>query len=347
MGTGRSVSCVSAGLAAACFSLFAQAHHSTLGVYDRGNIIEIEGTITNVMWRNPHPSYDVDVTGSDGSTVQWRVETGAISTLRLRGLEESFIEVGDWVRLAGESSTRGLPELYARNMLLADGREVLISATSRPRWTQGDPSRLFQAEFDQSRVEQARREADGIFRVWTSVFGDPNSFPMYSAGDYPLTERGAALKAAWVPRESPYIQCGRKGMVYVMQTPYPIEFEPQGEDIAIRFEEFGALRTIHMYETQIPESAPYTRQGYSIGRWEEESLVVETERIDFPHFYGDGTPQSRSLRTIERFRVSDDETRLAYEIRVEDPDMFPEPMEFSKYWAWKPEIDLEPFECEL
>jgi hypothetical protein len=323
------------------------AHHSTLGVYDVNNVIEIEGTVTEVVWRNPHPTYGVAVTDNAGNTVEWQVETGAISTLRLRGLERDFIQVGDWVRMAGEASSRNRPELFARNLLLPDGREVLISASSRPRWSRGDPSRLFQATFDQSQVAQARREASGIFRVWTSVFGDPDSFPLYGAGEYPLTERGRELKAAWDPRESPYLTCGTKGMPYVMVTPYPISFEPRGDDIAIRFEEFDALRMIHMDGEPMPAAEPFTAQGYSTGRWEGDTLVVETQRIDSPHLYGDGTPQSRAMRTTERFTMSADESRLDYELHVEDPEIFTTPMDFDRYWAWRPEIGLEPFTCEL
>lgn len=38
---------------------------------------------------------------------------------------------------------------------------------------------------------------------------------MYTAGnDWPLTPRGVELKETWVPRESPYIRCGRKGMTF-------------------------------------------------------------------------------------------------------------------------------------
>jgi hypothetical protein len=322
------------------------AHHSTLGVYDVDNVVEIEGTVTAVRWQNPHPTYSVAV-ADNGGTVEWRVETGAISTLRLRGLERDFIQVGDWVRMAGEASNRGRPELFARNLLLPDGREVLISASSRPRWSRGDPSRLFEPEFDQRLAEQARREADGIFRVWTSVFGDTDSFPLYGAADYPMTERGAELKSAWDPRTSPYLTCGTKGMPYVMVTPYPIKLERRGEDIAIRFEEFNATRIIHMDGARTPDDEPFSPLGYSAGRWDGDVLVVETDRIDSPHFYGDGTPQSRAMRTVERFETSSDGSRLDYALHVEDPEIFSRPMDFDRYWAWKPEIGLEPFECEL
>jgi hypothetical protein len=322
------------------------AHHSTFGVYDAKRIVEIEGVITSVRWRNPHPSYTVAVVDEQGRTVEWQVETGAISALRLRGLDREVMKVGDRVRLAGEGSPRGRSELFARNLLREDGQEVLLSASSRPRWSEGNPERLFKAPIDEGIAEQARREARGIFRVWTSVLGDPKSFPLYGAQEYPLTERGKQLKAAWDPRASPYARCGEKGMPYVMVTPYPLAFVQEGENIVIRFEEFDVRRLIHMNAGAPPTAESFSLQGFSTGRWEGNTLVVETTRIDSPHFYGDGTPQSRAMRTVERFTLDAEGTRLGYHLRVEDPEIFTEPMEFTRYWAWRPEIALQPFGCD-
>ncbi len=135
-------------------------------------------------------------------------------------------------------------------------------------------------------------------------------------------------------------------MPYVMVTPYPIKFERRGNDIAVRFEEFDILRIIHMEEDHVPESESFSPQGYSIGRWEGNSLVVETAHIDSLHFYGDGTPQSRAMKTYEKFTLSQDETRLDYELVADDSEIFLVPVELGRYWAWKPEIALEPFPCE-
>ena len=102
----------------------ALAHHSSIGIYDTTRLIEVEGVVTSVLWRNPHPAYTLAVEDENGETVEWRIEAGSISTLRVLGIDRDFIAVGDRVTLAGEPSMRGRPELFARNMLLADGREA-------------------------------------------------------------------------------------------------------------------------------------------------------------------------------------------------------------------------------
>ena len=119
------------------------AHHSSVGIYDTTRLIEVEGTVTAVRWRNPHPSYTLAVTDENGATVDWYIEAGSISTLRVMGIHRDFIEVGDHVTLAGEPSMRGRPELFARNILLEDGREALLSAGSDPYWSEGASGRLF------------------------------------------------------------------------------------------------------------------------------------------------------------------------------------------------------------
>ena len=106
--------------------LLTNGHHSSAGLFDHDNMVEIQGVITSVRWRNPHPEYTAAVEDENGNTVDWRIETGSVSTLRLRGVDRDFIQVGDRVRLAGASSLRGLPEMFAENMLLDDGREVLL-----------------------------------------------------------------------------------------------------------------------------------------------------------------------------------------------------------------------------
>jgi Family of unknown function (DUF6152) len=119
----------------------AHAHHSSVGIYGK-EMVEIEGVVTAMRWQNPHASYTVAVRGENGQTVDWHVETSSVSTLRLRGIDRDFIKVGDRVHLAGLSSLRSLPEMFAQNMLLDDGREVLLRAVAKPYWPAGQSGNL-------------------------------------------------------------------------------------------------------------------------------------------------------------------------------------------------------------
>ena len=325
----------------------AHGHHSSIGIYDEENLVDIEGVVTSVRWRNPHPSYTIAVGDDNGETVEWQIETGSVSTLRLRGVDRDFIQVGDRVRLAGQSSLRGLPEMFAQNLLLDDGREVLLRAVSKPYWPAGLRGDLYERETDAARADEGRRTADGIFRIWSPIFHDPEAYPLYGSGVSPLTESAQALKAQWDPRASPYSGCQPKAMPYIMGTAYPIQFEPRGEDLLIRIEEFDLQRLIHMnaLRSSIPDS--YSLLGYSRGRWDGETLIVETEKVEAAILYGDGTPQSRAIQLVERFEMNAAQDRLNYQLSITDPESFTETLDFTRYWVWQPDIRLQPYDCGI
>ena len=323
----------------------AQSHHSSIGIYDEENLVEIEGVVMSVRWRNPHPSYVVAVTDDNGQMVDWQIETGSVSTLRLRGVDKDFIQVGDQVRLAGQSSLRGRPEMFASNMLLDNGEEVLLRAISKPYWPAGLSGTLYERGVDEEWAEEGRRAADGIFRVWSPRFDDPEAYPLYSSGITSLTETAQALKAEWDPRNSPFMRCQPKAMPYIMGSAYPLEFIVQGDDLLIRIEEFDTERLVHMNapRSSIPDA--HSRLGYSRGRWDGETLIVETEKIEASVLYTDGTPQSNAIQLVERFDMNEAGDRLNYRLTITDPEIFTETLNFGRYWVWQPDIRIQPYDC--
>jgi hypothetical protein len=319
-------------------------HHSSIGIYDEANLVEIEGVVTAVHWRNPHASYSVAVTNASGATVEWFIETGSTSTLRLRGVDRNFIEVGDRVRLAGQSSLRGRPEMFAENMLLDDGQEVLLRAVSKPYWPAGHGGNIYERGVDENRAAEGERLADGLFRIWTPIFDDPAAYPLYSSGITALTAAAQALKAAYDPRASGFTGCRPKAMPYIMGSAYPLEFIREDYNILIRIEEFDTERLIHMNSTaSAPDS--YSLLGYSRGRWDGDALVVETDGIEADYLYSDGTPQSRAISLTERFEMNAARDRLHYRLTIADPQTFTETLTFTRYWVWQPDIRMQAYDC--
>ena len=107
------------------------AHHSVSGRYDRDRIVEVSGTIAEVRWENPHTYIVLDA--ADGQ--EWVVEGIGRRYLKQRGLDRDMFTVGDYVTIAGLASRFDLPELFMGNMLLSDGRELLLAGGAEPRWT--------------------------------------------------------------------------------------------------------------------------------------------------------------------------------------------------------------------
>jgi len=323
------------------------AHHSVAGFFDPDITVEIEGVVKKVRWRNPHTVFEVDVTSKSGEVVTWQIESGALGVLRSRGLAREFVLPGDHVRIMGDSSLRSDHEMFARNMLLRNGKEVILTAGSLPYFSVEREGEILEAVFDEEVIAAARENAEGIFRVWSTNIDDRSSdrLKMFD-GSYPLLEGAAAVRAAYDPGDQALLGCTRWTMPRLMRNPLPMEFVRNGEDILQRFEEDDSVRVIHMNVTSPGETAERSALGYSKGRWEGDTLIVETSRLLPERFDNHGTPFSDALELYEEFSVSEDGNRLDYVLKATDPNTFPEPIEMRRQWGWRPEIVVGVYNCD-
>jgi hypothetical protein len=320
----------------------AQAHHSQAGIFNSRETIEVTGVIKSVSWRNPHGQILLDVTDDNGNVVEWDAETASISILRNRGVEGSSIVVGERVTIAGSPSVRNRPEILASSVLLPTGYEFTFGS-DRAHFAEGKAGRIVGRAAIDANVDEAIAKADGIFRVWSTIMSDPAAFPMFKGG-YPLTEAGKAGAAEWNPRDNALLKCGTKGQPLIMITPIPVEFSREGDDIVLRMEEYDSVRRIHMSPDAVAP-AEHTLMGFSKGHFEGATLVVETDHIAPGYFDHEGVKQSDQIRTVERFMPNEDYTRLDYSLTTTDPVNFTEPFTLTRYFVWKPENSVHPYEC--
>lgn len=319
------------------------AHHSQAGIFDSKQTIEVSGVIKSISWRNPHGQILLDVTNADGSVATWDAETASIAVLRNRGAEPSAVMVGDKVTIAGAPSVRGRNEILANSMLLSSGYEFTFGS-ARAHFPEGKAGRVVgRAANIEGDVEEAKRKADGIFRVWSTIMSDPAAFPMFKGG-YPLTAAGKAGLAKWNPRDNALLHCGTKGTPLIMISPLPMEFTRDGDKIIMRLEEYDTMRTIYMNPNASPP-AEHTLLGFSRGRFEGNTLVVETDHIKAGYFDHEGTPMSDQIKVVERFVPSADYSRLDYTLTTTDPANFERSFDLKRYWLWKPGETVHPYEC--
>ena len=318
--------------------LLALGHHSR-AEYDSTVVQELQGEVVSVSWRNPHVRLMLRAENADGTSTLWDLEAQDINSLGRRGLDGSLINVGDTVRVAGSASTLRANNMSVSNLLLPDGTEISIRGNPQPRWS------TEHIGFVRGTVEEALAAAgqgEGLFRVWMNA--GPGGFP----AQLPLTPTARAATGTYDPEDDPTIQCIASGMPAAMRIspPHPIDLTEQGDSIVLRAELFDIVRTIHMDSEADTEEQPTTSLGYSVGRWEGSTLVVRTTRIDWPYFDHRGViPQSDALETTERFTVSDDGNRLAYELTVSDPATFTRPVIGRWVLGWRPDMAVEPYEC--
>ncbi|HIC70949.1 MAG TPA: hypothetical protein EYO88_02510, partial [Alphaproteobacteria bacterium] len=194
---------------------FASAHHSATAFFDRTVMVEIEGTVTDIFWRNPHVFLTLEVVREGGVIESWELEAGTTNTLMRRGFTANSVSIGDQIKAAGSPSRRGEPAIFISNLLLPDGTEVIASDRDAVlRWTtEGNPIGDVYAADDLSGL--------GIFKVW----GYRELYRLRNP--LVLTPAAQAVKAAFNPRtDDPGLSCIPPGMPNAVLNPYPMEFSP-------------------------------------------------------------------------------------------------------------------------
>ena len=324
------------------------AHHSVSASFDTDAVIETSGVVTELSWRNPHPRFQLRSANADGTTEMWSIEMTSLTNLRRAGLNGQLLNVGDDIRVAGNPGRRDSRSMYVENLLLANGEEVVVEPRAEPRWGNDVRGRDGPSGPGDSSAPEL-----GIFRTWSTPRDQPlllpeDTAPVFDFDRYPLTAVArASVEGFDRISDSPILNCVAKGMPTIMEQPYPLEFVRQGDDIVLRAEEYDTQRLIHMNANATDEGQPRSKLGYSIGRWDGNSLVVRTTRMSWQWFDVVGVPQSEQSVLLERFTPRAHGSRLDYELTVTDPVNFTKPVTVGKFWVWYPQMTVEPFECRI
>ena len=313
----------------------ASAHHSRAEY--TGDPIEFEGRLVDILWRNPHPAFTVEVNGN-GQSQTWQVEGwSSLYTFDRAGITEDRFAPGHTVRVYGLASNRRPGRFLATHMLLADGTEAILRREEDPYW--GENQRLGGQELwaieTGAGVVDAAAENRGISRVWS--YPSPN---VRTVQHLPLTAAAEAARAEWDPVDNYVMRCEQKTLPGSMLTPNPYEFIDNGDTITIRGYEGDVVRTVHLVDatdadTQPvdPAAQPHSLQGYSVGHWEDQrTLVIHTSRISAGHMGFTGILLSDEVEVVERYTLSEDQTRLNFHVTTTDPRTFTEPATAEYYW---------------
>ena len=321
-----------AGTTLFCAAPLGYAHHSPSN-YDLSQVIEIEGQITRVLWRNPHVRIWVMPVGETDEDAVWEIQATPVVHFVRRGITRDLINVGDLVRVAGSPARRSVNEMLPHNILLPGDLEFVLDADGEPRWSKNTirPGR---------EPEPASDPSLGIFRVWLSQGG-------FRQESFTLTDSARAVSEEMATRSWDAVLegCQPKGMPEIMGQPNPMEFVDQGDTILIRLEEYDTVRTVSMSPDAGNRGSAPTLLGHSVGEWQDGTLVVTTTGVDYPWFSQRGIPQSEATEIVERFTVNEEGSLLTLEMTVTDAATFVSPARLTKTWTWRPGLEVLPFEC--
>jgi hypothetical protein len=157
--------------------------------------------------------------------------------------------------------------------------------------------------------------------------------------------REAAQKAGYV-RSVSNMKCLPGGMPSMMSMRPPIQILQAGRWVTVLTEDSSVPRTIHL---NMKDHGEYDLSwaGHSIGRWEGDTLVVDTVGLNGRgRFFFDPLPQTETLHIVERIRLIDDGHKLEDRFTFDDPKVFLTPWSFTYLYERLPDAERMEAVCE-
>ncbi len=321
----------------------ALAHHG-FGLFQMDKFADYSGTLTKLELVNPHSYLNFDTVGPDGKPFPMRCEMRAATLIKRSGWQVDQFVAGRRVEVHAHPHRDDPHSCYLETVTVGgapalDRNAQFTSAT--PVDTSKRPLRLPSGEPNISgdwAVEQAVLTIPPSGGNGTLV---PRSLRAdYAAGKITIeeirarnapparatyTEAGQAAATAfrmWSPEDNPRLSCKPTSIVFDWTFDWPVNRITQttvnGEKVIdVDYGLYSFSRRIHMTD-QHPASLVPSNSGHSIGRWEGDTLVVDT--VGFaPGVLAPPTRNSDQLHVVERFTLDTKTFALKREFRAEDP----------------------------
>lgn len=211
-----------------------------------------------------------------------------------------------------------------------------------------------------STVTAQEPDISGVWQAYASVPG----FGPGQAGT--LTEEGAARVDAFfarygddMPEAGAY--CVPPGMPSTMTSmvSYPVEIIQSPGRVTMLAELDMQIRRIYLDGREIPDGYPTQRMGYSIGHWEDETLVIETALLT--EYLMRSWPRTENTKIVERIHrasraalnverngfppESESDDLLVFEITVTDGTIYKEPQQITMYYQRIPGDEFLEYDC--
>jgi hypothetical protein len=116
------------------------------------------------------------------------------------------------------------------------------------------------------------------------------------------------------------------------------------DTVAITYEMIHETRVIGLDDRPQLADGIVQYNGNSRGRWEGDTLVVETSGFTDKTSLSSGVPHSQSLRTTERIRRVDPQM-IEYRITIDDPATYTAPFTVRTMWTTQPNNTVYEYSC--
>jgi hypothetical protein len=150
---------------------------------------------------------------------------------------------------------------------------------------------------------------------------------------------------ATVDSQDPTLSCFPPGVPRIMLLPFPMQIVQTREETLLIFEYDHFVRQIYMNRKLHPKNLDSTWMGDSIGRWDGDTLVVDTAGLNEKTWLDQsGHPHSSALHVLERIRRIDHNT-LVDDITIDDPQAYTKNWTGRQTFVSKPGWHLEEYVC--
>jgi hypothetical protein len=343
-----------------CFALAGSAHaHHGIANFDLNNDVALEGVITSVEFVNPHSWLHFDVTAADGTTTAWRCEMRGATVLQRSGWSKDMFVAGTPIRVTGSPDRRDPTTCYLGTAIFPDGTSVdrygQLNRNEAPpptrraaRLANGNPNiagdwaseqRVMTdprgqsgtlvpvstaSEFEPGEVPEGQQAFPGARGTAVSLADDPvDNYWNQRGSALPLTEAGAKAIEGFdgSSGDNPRLRCAATNIIWDWTFEADINRITQtATEIKMLYGSMGVERTIHLDMAEHPAGIEPTLAGHSIGRWENDVLIVDTVSFAPGILLADGrVPHSEALHIIERFTLDPERNALKREYTAEDP----------------------------
>ena len=140
--------------------------------------------------------------------------------------------------------------------------------------------------------------------------------------------------------EDPDANCLSQGVPKINMTPEPFKIIQDPGLVVILYEAFDQFRQIFMDGRELPKDPNPSWLGYSVGKWEGDTLVVESTGFNGKIWLDQvGHPSTDAMRVTERFRRRDF-GHLELQATIDDPQAYTKPWTIVQPLVLLPDTDL-------
>jgi hypothetical protein len=162
---------------------------------------------------------------------------------------------------------------------------------------------------------------------------------------YDLEKPGYGKRAA-PGGNDPILQCDPMGFPRILYFPTPFEFIQLPNRVLQMFERDHVVREIWTDGRALPADPDPLWYGYSVGKWVDDTFVVESTGYDDRTWLGAvGYPHSETMHVEERYQRVDRDT-LRFSLKIDDPQAYTKPwIALPRVFKLRPRAEIHQGYC--